>query len=73
VLCLGQFVGVCVIECVLCAGEFWGLNGVSVCCVWENLVWVCGSECVLCEAQFGGFEGSECELCVGQFVLGLWE
>ena len=32
--------------------------GVSVCCVWDSLVWGCGSECVLC---------------VGQFVVGLWE
>ena len=35
-----------------------GFVGVSVCCVWNSFVWVCGSECVLC---------------VGQFVVGLWE
>ena len=30
-----------------------GLRVVSVCCVWDSLVWVCGSECVLCVGQFG--------------------
>jgi len=29
-----------------------------VCCVWDSLVWVSGNECVLC---------------VGQFMVGLWE
>jgi len=28
------------------------LLGVIVCCVWESLLWVCGSECVLCVGQF---------------------
>ena len=49
------FVGVS----VCCVGQFGvGLWVVSVCCVWDSLVWVCGSECVLC---------------VGQFGVGLWE
>jgi len=35
-------------------GRVWcGFGGVSVCCVWESLVWVWGSECVLCVGQFG--------------------
>jgi len=42
--------------CVVCGTVCCGLVGVSVCCVWDSLVWVCGSECVLC---------------VGQFVVGL--
>jgi len=35
-------------------GRVWGaFGGVSLCCVWERLVWVWGSECVLCVGQFG--------------------
>jgi len=41
-------------ECLLCVGYFGvGLRGVSVCCVWDSLVWVCGSESVPCVGQFG--------------------
>ena len=41
-------------ECVLCVGHFGvGLWGVSVCYVWDSLVWVCGSESVPCVGQFG--------------------
>ena len=39
---------------MLCVGQFGvGLWGVSVCCVWESLVWVWGSEFVLCVGEFG--------------------
>jgi len=39
--------------CAVC-GRVWGaFGGVSLCCVWERLVWVWGSECVLCVGQFG--------------------
>ena len=44
--------------CAVCGTVWCGFGGVSVCCVWESLVWVCGSECVLC---------------VGQYGVGLWE
>ena len=72
----------------MCATVLCGIGGVSVCCLWESLVWVWGSECVLCVGQFGvclGSEcvlfvgqfgvclGAECVLCVGQFGMGLWE
>jgi len=30
---------------------------VSLCCVWDNLVWYWGSECVLCVGQFGAGSG----------------
>ena len=41
-------------EFVLCVGQFGvGLWGLSVCCVWDSLVWVWGSEFVLCVGQFG--------------------
>ena len=37
-----------------------GLMGVSVCCLWESLVWVCGkSVCALCGRVWCGFVGSE--------------
>ena len=49
---------------------------VSVCCVWDNLVWVCGSECVLCAGQFGvGLLEWVCVVCgtVWCMFVGLWE
>ena len=58
-LCVGQFgVGLWERVCAVCGTVWCGYVGVSVCCVWDSLVWVCGSECVLC---------------VGQFGVGLWE
>ena len=73
----------------MCRPVWYGFVGVSVCCVWDSLVWVWGSACVLCAGQFGvGFWGvsvccvwdslvwdwvSECVLCEGQFGVGLWE
>ena len=57
----------------MCGAVWCGFGGVSVCCVWDSLVWVWGSECVLCVGQFGVGLGSECVLCVEQFVVGLWE
>jgi len=66
-----------------------GFGGVSLCRVWESLMWVCGSECLLCVGQFGvglwGMSlccvwdslvwvwGSKFVLCVGQFGAGLGE
>jgi len=44
--------------CAVCWTDLSGFVGVSVCCLWDSLVWVCGSECVLF---------------VGQFCVGLWE
>ena len=58
-LCLGQFgAGLWQRVCAVCRTVCCGFVGVSVCCVWDTLVWVCGSEIVLC---------------VGQFGVGLWE
>ena len=39
--------------CAVCGKEYWGFGEVSVCCVWDSLVWVCESECVLCVGQIG--------------------
>jgi len=36
---------------VLFVGSFCRFVGVSVCCVWDSLVWVCESECVLCVGE----------------------
>ena len=34
-------------------GRVWsGFVGVSVCFVWDSLMWVCGCENVLCVGQF---------------------
>ena len=41
------------IVCAECGTVWCGFGGVSVCCVWDSLVWVWGSECVLCVGQFG--------------------
>jgi len=32
----------------LCGKDWFGIVGVSVCCVSDSLLWVCGSEFVLC-------------------------
>ena len=40
----------------MCAvnGKFWcEFLGVSVCFVWDSLIWVCGCECVFCVGHFG--------------------
>ena len=53
-------------------GTFWcEFVEVSVCCVWDSLVWVCGSECVLCVDSLVWVWGKECVLCVGHFGMGL--
>jgi len=46
---------------------------VSLCCVWDSLVWIFGSEYVLCVGQSLWVCGSECVLCVRQFGAGLGE
>jgi len=54
---------------------------VSVCFVWESLVWVWGSVCVLCVRQFGVCMGEwVCAVCGkvwceygGVSVCSLWE
>ena len=57
----------------MCGTVWCGFVGVSLCCVWDSLVWVCGSEIVLCVGQFAVGFGSERVLFVGQFGLGLAE
>jgi len=42
----------------VCGSVLCGFVGVSVCCVWDILLWVCGSECLLG---------------VGELGVGLWE
>jgi len=37
--------------CAVCETVWCGFEGVSLCCVWDSLVWVWGSECVLCVGQ----------------------
>ena len=50
-----------------------GFEGVSVCCVWYSLVWILGvSVCCVWDSLVWVW-GSEFVLCVGQFVVGLWE
>ena len=72
-LCVGQFgVGLWERVCAVCRTVWCGFVGVSVCCVWDSLVWVCGfvgvnvwdslewlfgSEYVLCWTVWCGFEG----------------
>ena len=58
---------------LVCVGEFGvGLWEVSVCCVWENLVWVCGkSVCDVCGSVWCGYVGSVCVLFVAVFGVGL--
>jgi len=59
---------------LLCLADFvLGFRGVSVCCVWESLMFVCRSEVVLCACLFVvGFGGMECVLFVGEFGVCLW-
>jgi hypothetical protein len=53
-------------------GRVWyGFVGVSVCCVWNSLVWVWRSKCVLCVwNSLVWVCGSEC---VKEFGVGWWE
>ena len=39
--------------CAACGRVWCGYRGVSVCCIWDSLVWVWWSEFVLCVGQFG--------------------
>jgi len=50
-----------------------GFVGVSVCCVWDSLVWFVGVSLCCVWDSLELVCGSECVLCVGQFGLGLWE
>jgi len=60
--------------CAVCGTVWCGFVGVSVCCVWDSLVWVCRSECVLCVwDSLVWVCWSECVLSVGQFGVVLWE
>jgi len=49
VLRVGEF-NVCLWECVcaVCWTDLFGIVGVSMCCVWDSLVWDWSSEYVLC-------------------------
>jgi len=90
VLCVGQFViGLWELVCAVFGTVSCGIEGVSVCCVWDSFVWVCGERvfavCGTVWSGFGGVSvccvwdsllfvcGRECVLCVGQFGVGLWE
>jgi len=71
---------------VCCVWDRWcGIEGVSICFVWESLTWVCGRVYVLCVGQFVWVWGvivccvwdslvwvwgSECVLC-GRVCVGL--
>jgi len=37
----------------VCGRDWGGFGGVSLCCVWDSLLFVCGNEFVLCVGQFG--------------------
>jgi len=39
--------------CVVCGRAWCGIEGVSMCCVWDSLELVSGSGCVLCVGEFG--------------------
>jgi len=39
--------------CAVCGTVCCGFVGVSLCCVWDSLLWFVGSECVLCVGKFG--------------------
>jgi len=44
VLCVGEIgAGLWEWFCAVCGRVLCGFGGVSVCCVWDSLVWVCGS------------------------------
>ena len=72
-LCVG-LLGVDMWECVFAkCGKFCcGFGGLSLCCVWDRVICVRGSECVLCVGQFIAGLGSECVLLVGMFGVGFW-
>ena len=54
VLCVGQFgAGLWELVRAVCGTVWCGFGGVSLCCVWDSLVWVWGSECVLCVGELG--------------------
>ena len=73
----------------MCGRDWGGFGGVSLCCVWDSVVWVWGSEYVLCVGQFGaglgervcavcgrvwgGNGGVYFVLCVVEFCVGLGE
>jgi len=37
----------------VCGREWCEFGVVSLCCVWDSLLWVWGSECLLCVGEFG--------------------
>jgi len=45
---------------------------VSLCSVWDSLLWVCGSEFVLCLVQIGACLEIECLFCVWDSVQRVW-
>jgi len=55
-VCVGEFgAGLGDRVCAVCGTVWFGFGGMSVCvsvCVWDRLVWVCGSECELCVVEF---------------------
>ena len=65
----------------MCGTVWFGFGGVSLCCVWDCLLWVCGSEFVLCVGKFGvGLWELVCAVCgrvwcgfVGVSVCCVWE
>ena len=57
----------------MCGTVLCGFGVVSLCRVWESLMWVCGSECVLCGGEFGAGLRVNFLLCVGVFEAGLGE
>ena len=64
--CLGELV------CAVCGRVWCGFGEVSLCFVWENLVWVPGAVKLCCLWEcLGRVLVSEFVLCVGQFGVGL--
>jgi len=57
----------------VCGTVCFGFVVVSVCCVWNSLVWFCGSVGVSVWDSLEWVCGSEFLLCVGQFVVVLRE
>ena len=55
-------------------GTVWcGFEGVSVCCVWDSLLWVLGvSVCCVWDSLVWVW-GSEFVLFVGEIGVGFWE
>ena len=57
---------------MLCGTFLCAFEGVSVCCVWDSLVWVWGIECVLCVVQFFvGLGDCVCAVC-GTVLCVFW-